>query len=288
VPLDVRRRVERALRDVLEERRRAIEAADPAAGALVDEIGRLLDAGGKRIRPLFCYWGYRAGGGADGGAPGEPIVRAAGALELLHTMALVHDDLLDGAKERRAVPATAAWFAEHAGDLGLRGDPQDVGARVAVLVGDLAAVLADQMLLGSGFAPEALVRAQAVYHEMRERMAAGEYLDVSGRGGAGDRAVARRAASLKGGSYTVEGPVLIGAALADASDRSRRALAAYGRPLGEAFQLADDLRDGEAPPGVGPDTVTELVAVARAALGEAAIPAQAAEALDRLADAVSA
>jgi geranylgeranyl diphosphate synthase, type I len=287
VPLDLRGRVERALRDVLEERRRAIEAGDPAAVALVDEIGRLLDAGGKRVRPLFCYWGYRAAGGADDGTAGAPIVRAAGALELLHTMALVHDDLLDGAKERRGVPTTAVWFAQHAGDLGLRGDPQDVGTRVAVLVGDLAAVLADEMLLGSGFGPEALVRAQAVYHEMRERMAAGEYLDVAGRDGDDDPAVARRAASLKGGAYTVEGPVLIGAALAGASDRCGRALAAYGRPLGEAFQLADDLRDGEASPGVSPDTVTELVGLAKAALGDPAIPAEAAEALGRLADSVS-
>ena len=59
---------------------------------LVDEVRRLVEAGGKRIRPGFCYWGFRAAGGEDGGKADEAIVRVAAALELLHTMALVHDE----------------------------------------------------------------------------------------------------------------------------------------------------------------------------------------------------
>ena len=93
----------------------------------------MIDAGGKRLRPTFCYWGLRAVGGPDDGAPDVPIVRVAAALELLHTMALVHDDLIDGAKERRGVPTTAAWFAERAEELGARGDPEWFGRAIAVL-----------------------------------------------------------------------------------------------------------------------------------------------------------
>jgi geranylgeranyl diphosphate synthase type I len=281
-------RVEEVLRSFLDERRRAVEGLDPSAVPLLDEVRRLLDAGGKRLRPAFCYWGYRAGGGQDDGAVASPIVRAAASLELLHTMAIVHDDLLDGAKERRGVASTAVWFADHAEELGLLGDPADVGERTAVLVGDLAAVLADRMLATSGFPPERVLAALAVSHAIRERMAAGEWLDVAGvAGGAGDPGVARRAASLKGGSYTVEGPLLIGAALAGAPAAVRNALRAFGRPLGEAFQLRDDLDDHEAPPGVDPGTVRALAAEAKRALDRNVLAPEACEVLGALADRIA-
>jgi geranylgeranyl diphosphate synthase type I len=280
---DLRHRVERTLRAFLDERRRAVAAADASAVPMIDEIRRLLDAGGKRIRPAFCYWGHRAAGGPDG----EAIVRAAASLELLHTMAIVHDDLLDGAKERRGVPSTAVWFAEHADDVGLRGDPDDLGQRAALLVGDLAAVLAEGMLAGSGFAPAHVVDALAVSEAMRERMAVGEWLDVAGLAARSDPDAARRAARLKGGSYTVEGPLLIGAALAAASPPARDALRAFGRPLGEAFQLRDDLDDGEAPAGIDADAVRALVARARPALDRRVLDAHACDVLDALAERIA-
>ncbi|MBA3737278.1 MAG: polyprenyl synthetase family protein, partial [Actinobacteria bacterium] len=168
---DLRERVDAALAAFLDARRERVERLDRGALPLVDEVRRLVDAGGKRIRPAFCYWGFRAAGGHDEGEAGEAIVRAGAALELLHTMALVHDDLIDGAKERRGVPSTAAWFSERAAELGAPGDPRDFGASMAILVGDVSAVWADGLLLASGFSPAALVPALLVYHDMREEMA---------------------------------------------------------------------------------------------------------------------
>ncbi|HUF58857.1 MAG TPA: polyprenyl synthetase family protein [Actinomycetota bacterium] len=278
---DLRQRVDAALTVFLDERRGRVETLDPAALPLVDEVRRLVHAGGKRIRPAFCYWGFRAAGGEDE----EPIVRAAAALELLHTMAIVHDDLIDGAKERRGVPSTAVWFSDRAAELGAPGDPRDFGASMAILVGDVSAVWADGLLLASGFKPGELVPALVVYHDMREHMAVGQSMDVAGA--AGDPEVARRAAALKGGSYTVEGPLLIGAALAGGSTDVRECLARYGRPLGEAFQLRDDLEDGEAAPGVTRDTVNGLVAEAKAVLDPALLPAESIDALGELADMVA-
>jgi geranylgeranyl diphosphate synthase type I len=280
---ELRARVEEGLRAILDARREAIAREEPSATELVDEIRRLLDAGGKRIRPAFCYWGFRAAGGADEGGAEAPIVRAAAALELLHTMALVHDDLVDGAKERRGVPTTVRWFADRADELGAPGDPEEFGRASAILVGDLAVVLADHLLLESGFPAPALAEALDISHDMRERMAAGEWLDVAG-GAVRDPEVARRAAALKGGSYTVEGPLLIGAALAGGSAEVRRALSRYGRPLGLAFQLRDDLEDGEAAPGIDRSTVRELVDEAKAAIDRTLIPADAFTALERLAE----
>jgi geranylgeranyl diphosphate synthase type I len=281
VTTDLRARVDAALAAFLDARRDQVQRLDPAALPLVDEVSRLVEAGGKRIRPAFCYRGFRAAGGEDG----EEIVRAAAALELLHTMALVHDDLIDGAKERRGVPSTAAWFSERASELGAPGDTRDFGSSMAILVGDVSAVWADGLLLASGFPPDVLVPALSVYHDMREQMAVGQYLDVGGA--AGDPEVALRAAALKGGSYTVEGPLLIGAALAGGSEEVKGCLSRFGRPLGEAFQLRDDLEDGEAAAGVTRETVNGLVAEAKASLDPDLLTAESIRALGDLADRVA-
>jgi geranylgeranyl diphosphate synthase type I len=285
---DLRSRVDAVLTTFLDERLRAADRLDPAARPPIQEIGRLLSAGGKRIRPAFCYWGFRAAGGEDRGSRDEPIVRAAAALELLHTMALVHDDLIDGAKERRGVPSTVAWFAERAEELEAKGEPTAFGQTMAVLVGDLAGVLADHLLLESGFSSDELAVAFTVYHPMREEMAIGQYLTLAGSGDvvAPDRA--RRVAALKGGGYTVEGPLRIGAALADGTDAVAECLSRFGRPLGEAFQLRDDLTDGDAAPGVTDETVNDRVAVAKAALDPDVLVADVVPVLRRLADEVAA
>src|SRR5207302_6720045 len=122
------------LLEFLERRRREVGSFAPEAVLLIDELERLVRAGGKRIRPVFCYWGHRAAGGADG----PEIVRAGAAIELLHTFAIVHDDILDGALRRRGGPATPAALAA-AGVV-----PAVLAVPVATLVGDVAHALADR------------------------------------------------------------------------------------------------------------------------------------------------
>lgn len=259
--LDVLDRVNGALDSFLAARRQEVEWREPQAVVLIDEMLRLVRAGGKRLRPAFCYWGYRAAGGVDGG----PIAKASAALELLHTMALVHDDLIDGTLERRGAPTSVPRLTNQARELGLgTGDPHSFGASVALLVGDLAAVLADQLLLESGFPAVAIARALAPYHEMRTDMAIGQFLDLAIV--PVDPAAARRVAAMKGGSYTVEGPLLVGAGLAGATTLVQTRLRRFGAPLGEAFQLRDDLMDGDAGHGATAKDVNALVSQAIAAL----------------------
>src|SRR5918995_6186671 len=117
--------------------------AVPDAAELIDEIARVVSAGGKRLRPAFCYWGFRAAGGRHG----PEIVRAAASLELLHTFAIVHDDIMDDSDERRGEPTV---HVRH-------------GLGFALLTGDLALVLADAMLLGAGFPPDMSLAAFADY-----------------------------------------------------------------------------------------------------------------------------
>jgi geranylgeranyl diphosphate synthase type I len=266
--------IDATLRSFLADVREEMSAVAPDALLPVDEVIRLIDAGGKRLRPAFCYWGYRAAGGLDG----EPIVRAAAALELLHTMALIHDDVMDRSPERRGIAASVPFLADRSRRDGAS-DPEHAGTSLALLAGDLAAVLADRLLLTSGFEPDRLVPALDRYHRMRTEMALGQALDLAGGG------EDETAASLKGGSYTVEGPLVIGATLAAGDAGVVAALAAYGASLGLAFQLLDDERDGER--ALVPGRVATLVGLARIALDSVALDPDAAVALRALSDLVA-
>jgi geranylgeranyl diphosphate synthase type I len=215
---DLARMVDAQLARYLDGRRAAL----PEGELLVDEIERLVDAGGKRLRPSFCYWGFRSAGATHG----EEIVRAGASLELLHTFAIVHDDIMDRSDERRGEPTV---HVKH-------------GNEVALLVGDLSLVLADDLFFDSGFSAEVLLRAFGAYSRMRQEVIAGQFLDIrSSTSTDVDEKRARRIAVLKSGRYSVQEPLVIGACLAGADDRVVDGLAGFGEPLGEAFQLRDDI-----------------------------------------------
>jgi geranylgeranyl diphosphate synthase type I len=229
----IARRVEARIACLLDgelDRWSAVDAdlAEPFA-ALRD----LVLAGGKRLRPAFCHWAYV---GAGGGADDPAVIDAGAALELLHTFALVHDDIMDGSATRRGTDTIHVQFeADHA-MAGWRGEARRFGEGVAILVGDLAFVYADQLLAG---APPA---AHQVFTELRVEVNVGQYLDLLGTArGQANATRARRISMFKSGKYTVERPLHLGAALAGRLDELARPLSGYGLPLGEAFQLRDDL-----------------------------------------------
>jgi geranylgeranyl diphosphate synthase, type I len=253
----IRAEVDRVLASALHEARGSLIDTAPEAGVLVDAIVRLVTAGGKRLRPAFCVLGFRAAGGgvADGS-----IMHAAAALELLHAMALIHDDLIDDASERRGAPSAHVWAAERARSAG-SDDAERAGRSLALVAGDLAAVMADDLLLAGGFRSDRLIAALRRYATMRAEMAAGQAIELLGA----DRAAAGAVARLRGGRYTVTGPLAIGAVLAGGSDALLARLADYGDPLGEAFQLTDDLRDADRG-SVDPARIRALVEEAVGAL----------------------
>ena len=235
---ELTRRVDRELERFVAEQRGALEAIDPSAGPLLGELQRVIGAGGKRLRPLFCCLGHMAAGERVG----DEAIRAASALELLHTFAIVHDDVMDRSTSRRGEPASWVHLAERHRAEGFVGDPAAYGIGAAVLAGDMALVLADRALLESGFATERLVPALRRYDRMRVEVVAGQYLDVrAAHRGSADEEEARRIAVLKSGGYTVEAPVEIGAILGGAGEEIRSPLRGYGVALGEAFQLRDDV-----------------------------------------------
>ncbi len=201
----------------------------------LSEIERLVLAGGKRLRPAFCHWGNVAAGG-DPGAP--TVVDAGAALELMHAFALFHDDVMDDAASRRGAPTTHVVFTGHHRDARWAGEGRRFGEGMAVLVGDMAFVLADVLLAG------APVAVWDVWNELRIELNVGQMLDVLGSV-RGDRTLAKaeRICRYKSGKYTVERPLHLGAVLADPEHGAAlfEALSAYGLPLGDAFQMRDDV-----------------------------------------------
>jgi geranylgeranyl diphosphate synthase type I len=253
--------VDRELREFLERQRDRMAELAPESAMLVEELIRTLTAGGKRLRPIFCYWGYRAGGGLD-----PAIARAGAALELLHTFALIQDDVLDRSSLRRGQATSFRHLAATPLDstsmdpAAREGPGEGFGRSAAILAGDLAQIFADELLADSGFPPGRILAAYRHFNDMRIQAVAGELLDlVLARRGHADEAGARRAASLKSSSYSVVGPLMLGAALAGAGPDLLEALTTYGWPLGEAFQLRDDVLGAFGDPAVtGKDRDTDL------------------------------
>lgn len=221
----------------------ALTEIDPAMGGFAATARDHVLAGGKRVRPTFAYWGWRGAVGAT--EPLPPVLPALAALELLHTFALVHDDVMDASTTRRGRPtAHVALAAQHVA-AGRRGDPRRFGEAVAVLVGDLCMVWADQLLARAAVPPARLLDVRRCYDQMRVETVAGQYLDVLGESDAARWSVDRalRVARYKTASYTVQRPLLFGAHLAGAGadEALVAAYTRYGRKVGEAFQLRDDL-----------------------------------------------
>jgi geranylgeranyl diphosphate synthase type I len=228
-----------------------------------ESIAGLL-SGGKRLRPAFCYWGWRGAGGPD--CP--EILHAAAALELLHAGALIHDDLMDASDTRRGQPSLHRQFQVRHARSGWHGSPAAFGMGAAILMGDLLLCWTDEMFHTSGLPAEALRRGRPVLDRMRTEVFAGQYLDLLGQV-SGDESLdsALRVVEFKTAKYTIERPLHLGAALAggrtgrpgpdgrpagpdgpagpDRPEGRDAALATaysrYGLPLGVAFQLRDDI-----------------------------------------------
>jgi geranylgeranyl diphosphate synthase type I len=221
-----------------EARRISDRFAADVADCLIDLVRR----GGKRLRPAFLWWGWRAGGGTPGHADADSVLHAAAALELIQACALVHDDLMDDSPLRRGAPAAHVALARRHRAGGLGGDADAFGASAALLTGDLALVWAEDLWDAASPSEEARRRARPVWRAMRTEMVAGQYLDLYGQ--AADTpspSSSLRVAHLKSGLYTVERPLHLGTALAGADPRTTSALRRAGRCAGVAFQLRDDL-----------------------------------------------
>lgn len=227
-------RVEERIHGLLGRERHRWRGVNLRAAVPIEELTRIVEAGGKRIRPALCISGYLAAGGAAGS---QLAVDAAAALELLHDSALILDDVMDDSALRRSTETIhTRQLGVHTGN-GWHGEPRRFGEAVATLAANLAHVYADRLMVAAP-AP-----AQEIWVELRTELMIGQYLDVRAAAETlTDTGLASWIAICKSGRYTVYRPLVLGAALAGRADLAP-AFEEYGLAVGEAFQLRDDLID---------------------------------------------
>jgi len=242
--------VSQRLERFVDEMRLECAEMGPEAAALVD-AGATALAGGKRLRARFCVAGWRAVSSARGRSVplDEAVVAASAALEIFHAAALVHDDLIDNSDTRRGGPAAHRALEALHRHAGWAGDAASFGRSAAILLGDLLVAWSDDLFEHGLEAADAGTAATArrQYALMRRDVTIGQFLDIAEESAfvtePDDRHAERalRVASLKSARYSVQQPLLIGAALAGADAAQLEALRAFGHPVGLAFQLRDDV-----------------------------------------------
>ncbi|MBF4767301.1 polyprenyl synthetase family protein [Nocardioides agariphilus] len=234
-----RDRLQKVLDEFLDEMSARLAPLGPDAVTLLEEARRSV-SGGKRFRAAFCWWGYRAV--EPDVSDEDALLRACAALEVLHASALVHDDYMDASDTRRGRPATHRAFAGRHRSQSWRGDPEQYGASAAILLGDLLLSWSDELLRRCGLPADRVAAALQVFDLCRNEVIAGQFLDVSVQArGHADVDTAMTVLRYKSAKYSIERPLHVGATLAGATPDHVRELSAYGLPLGEAFQLRDDL-----------------------------------------------
>ncbi|ONH23486.1 polyprenyl synthetase [Pseudofrankia asymbiotica] len=242
-PGEIATSVDRLLTEFLDAEAASLTSLDPGLEVMVTVARQMVLGGGKRLRSAFAFWGWRGAVGPRRAA--TSVLPALGALELLHTCALVHDDVMDASATRRGLPTAHRAAAGRHIALGLPGDPDEFGRSTAILIGDLCMVWADRLASRADLPAATLIAARRGYDRMRLEAIAGQFLDLLGDGALESSSIGRalRVARLKTASYTVARPLIYGAVLGGAAVDGplTRAYTRYGMAVGEAFQLRDDL-----------------------------------------------
>jgi geranylgeranyl diphosphate synthase type I len=234
-----RKRIDAEIETFLDEACGYIRTIGPELLPVSEAMRHFLTDGGKRFRPVLGVIGAIS---VRGEQPDAAVFKAVAALEFLHACALIHDDVMDGSDTRRGNPSIHRRFEAMHRDSSLAGDSARYGEASAILLGDLALIWADLVLHRSGLTPERLLSVIPIYDELRVELMAGQYLDVHEQSLATtDAARSLKVANYKSGKYSIERPLHFGAKLSFADDATLEALSHYGIPIGEAFQLRDDI-----------------------------------------------
>jgi geranylgeranyl diphosphate synthase type I len=266
-PRDIAAEVSAQLESFLAEKAAEFESISPDAAAIGEALISFT-RGGKRIRPVLLWWGFQLAGGnvsttgssasavpsaaTDDSSPAPSasdvttgLAQAAGSLELLHAAALIHDDVIDHSDTRRGQPSLHRQFENRHSAQGLRGDGESFGVSASIVIGDICLALSEELFERAEDTLGGNHRARELRGTVRRDVMVGQYLDVLAEViPLDDVRIADRAwevLSFKSAKYSVEQPLLLGAALAGADDELLQEISDFGLPLGQAFQLRDDV-----------------------------------------------
>ncbi len=234
-----KKRLDAFLKEYFRKKIKEAGASGPLAKEAVKMIADFTTASGKRIRPAFIYYGYLAMGGKDS----DEIVRASASMELTHSFLLIHDDIIDKDEKRHGIATIHEKYKKIGKKLAKGKEADHFGNSMAMLSGDMAAAMANQLIFTSDFPPEIIIQALVKLQEIVYTIVPGEMLDVvlEFRGHATEKEILKMHEG-KTSSYSFEGPLHLGAVLAGVCDENIfRNFSRYAMPLGKAFQIRDDI-----------------------------------------------
>ncbi|MDP3273735.1 MAG: polyprenyl synthetase family protein [Deltaproteobacteria bacterium] len=223
---DLRQRVDVRLHDVLTQAHSHAQERARDAAAMVASVLDLTMRGGKRMRPAMVLAAVECIG--ESASLSAAITDVSAGIELLQTYLLIHDDWMDGDRVRRGGPTVHVMLSEQYGG-------EAIGASVAILAGDFASAVAQDLASSALIPRERLFDVYRTFVWMQREVVLGQTLDVLN---SGDLDAIH---DMKTGSYTVRGPLALGHALAGGTAAQWTQLERFAQPLGIAFQLRDDL-----------------------------------------------
>jgi len=230
------------LRAYLAQRRSECAYMGPEYGELTAALEEFVLRGGKRLRPAFAYWGWRAVIDEPDDPTDPDALRLFAALELLHACALVHDDVIDASATRRGLPTVHRLFCDRHRANDWHGSSEQFGISAAILLGDLALVWADDIVATAGLPEDARHRVQKVWAAIRTEVLGGQYLDIVAESSRADSVASAMTVNVyKTASYTISRPLQLGVAAAADRPDVQEAFHEVGTNLGVAFQLRDDV-----------------------------------------------
>ncbi len=247
IPLEFQKWINGGLQQFFSSKFTQFSKDDSRIPELISQIADVTLRGGDRLRPYFCYLGYLAAGKKRK----QDILPILLALETFHTFALIHDDIMDGAELRRGGFTIHAYFTQN-----LRNS--QLATSLAILAGDLCLVWAqelfDKLSSRTRFGISAIEKrmlklvqhdkviqtARQVFNDLREEVISGQISDVWGMRGSSPASI-RAMYGRKTGNYTVTKPLVLGALLGGGSHKLVERLTKYGKAVGLAFQLKDDI-----------------------------------------------
>jgi len=233
-----KKRVDSFLKEYFNRKIKQAEDNDPLTVHAVEVIADFVLAGGKRIRPALVYYGYLAAGARSS----RKIVEASMGIELTHAFLLIHDDIIDRDAKRHGV----ATIHERYKKIGRRMAPQKnsdhFGNSMAIIVGDIASAMANEIIFNVKFSAEVIVKALDKLQDIIYVTIPGEMLDIvmENRGRTTEKEILRMFEG-KTSRYTFEGPLHLGCVLAGGDQKMLQAFTKYSLPLGKAFQIQDDI-----------------------------------------------
>ncbi len=236
--------VDNRLLDFLEGENKKWVEVDNRMAEAVSYLQSVVESGGKRLRASFCYWSWY-GAKVTEDPTYEPqdhpedlsgIVDVCAALELLHTFALIHDDVMDDSNMRRGQTTVHRGQIQRFTEKAWTGESRRFGESIAVLVGNLGHVYSDILMAN------APLEVRTIWNDLRVELNLGQYLDVRSAAASDlDFETAKQVAWYKSALYTIYHPMQLGFVMSsNTTPGISRSVARFSEPLGRAFQLRDD------------------------------------------------